>query len=268
MAGFGTAFTTFVDATRACLQAFQVAPNGFSNAILILGDDTAAGVGDTAANIGAIPGLARHLQYALFKEAKIKQTWHIYSCGVAGSTSNDWLPTRKRRLGQEASQGQTHFERVFAKEKYTAAQVVILLLGFQDGRSEAKGGKEISPEQTVGNISAICKVLLSMGKTVFLCPVPTYGDESVSDALLEQNMRRNEMIQEYIGHGDKDRLLFAGPQIDALNFEYRVPRYYDERDGQHFNAKGYEKFGKDFADVLVNRLVKIEFGKFSKHLGL
>nr|KAJ3407264.1 hypothetical protein HK105_003398 [Polyrhizophydium stewartii] len=164
---------------------------------------------------------------------------------------------------QNPSQPTTHFERTFANPKYAAASIVILLVGFNDSRV---AGRDDAPEQTVANIHAICKVLANMGKLVFVCPVPNAGDASVSDELLEKNMRRNEMIAGFLQQSDRD-LVVAGPNVDVLNFEYRVDRYY-AADQQHFCAAGYAKLAKDFVDVLVNPMVRLEFKKFSKKLGL
>eukprot|EP00842_Homolaphlyctis_polyrhiza_P006818 jgi/Hompol1/725/HPOL_005397-RA len=157
----------------------------------------------------------------------------------------------------------THFESVFSNPKYQDAHIIILLLGFNDSRLPSPG---ISPEQTVANIHAICKVLGNMQKTVFVCPIANAGDDTHADSeLLEQNMRRNEMILEYSTRGDKP-FVCAGPKIDVMNYEYRVDRYYAD-DKQHFNAKGYEKLAKDFVDLIVNRMVQQEFKQFSTALG-
>ncbi|KAL5039598.1 hypothetical protein RTP6_006739 [Batrachochytrium dendrobatidis] len=277
----GTRFIDFIEAAHACIRMFKAflysllavwvaygssamvhRGGNFDNTLIIIGDDFAAGVGDNP-NLGNIPGLARFLARELAKESRIKQTWSIFNCGVKGSTSFQWLPSSEQTASQKHP---THFERLFEKPKYARAQVVILLVGFNDSRSAMTTGVEISPEQTIGNIHSICKALQDMGKDVYVCPVANTGDSNVSDAVLEQNMRLNTMILEYTTRGDKEHV-FAGPNIDVMNFEYRVDRYYDE-DKMHFNAKGYEKFAKDFVDVIANRLVKIEFAKFSKVLGL
>ena len=264
----GNRITQFIEATRECWKGSQREfwlmlvvwiskgvgaavhrPGPFTNTIVIIGDDWAAGRGDTP-TIGSVPGLAGHLKTQLTNEFKVKQTWRIYNCGQNGSTSTDWLPTSEKQEPQ-----MTLFERVFSNSKYSDAQVVFLLVGSNDAL--------LSPEQTMANIHSICKVLSNMDKTIFVCPIANWGNDKHSDALIEANMRRNEMIVEYTSR--KSDHVFAGPRIDAMSYEYRVPRYYTA-DGQFFCHAGYQKLGKDFADVVVNRLVKIEFNKFMKAL--
>ena len=61
--------------------------------------------------------------------------------------------------------------------------------------------------------------------------------------------------------------IHAGPKIDALNYEYRNSKYY-YIDKQHFSSQGYLKLAQDFAEILATPMVKIEFQKFKKKLGL
>ncbi|KAH6583264.1 hypothetical protein BASA60_001536 [Batrachochytrium salamandrivorans] len=260
----GTRLAEFITATRACIRVIQALLYSYittyvaygsaatvhrggamDNTLLIIGDDFAAGVGDSA-TLGSVPGLARFLARELTKESKIKQTWSIFNCGIKDSTSADWLPLSEKDSSQTEP---TYFEKLFEKPKYAKAQVIILMVGFNDSRikSESTTQLEISPEQTMANIHGICKVLGNMGKDVFVCPVVNTGDSFVSDDLIEKNMRRNEMIFEYTCRGDKKHV-FAGPKIDVFNYEYRVDRYYAD-DKIHFSDK-------------------IEFSKFAKALGL
>jgi hypothetical protein len=59
--------------------------------------------------------------------------------------------------------------------------------------------QRISPDDTLSNVHAICKVLSNMGKMVVVCTVSTWGDaEAKNDALLELNMRRNDLLVDYL----------------------------------------------------------------------
>ncbi|KAJ1330149.1 hypothetical protein BSLG_009679 [Batrachochytrium salamandrivorans] len=230
----GTRLAEFITATRASTVHRGGA---MDNTLLIIGDDFAAGVGDSA-TLGSVPGLARFLARELTKESKIKQTWSIFNCGIKDSTSADWLPLSEKDSSQTEP---TYFEKLFEKPKYAKAQVIILMVGFNDSRikdfTRTDHGQHTWHLQSPGN----------MGKDVFVCPVVNTGDSFVSDDLIEKNMRRNEMIFEYTCRGDKKHV-FAGPKIDVFNYEYRVDRYYAD-DKIHFSDK-------------------IEFSKFAKALGL
>ncbi|KAJ2996106.1 hypothetical protein HDV02_000159 [Globomyces sp. JEL0801] len=158
----------------------------FNNKIVIIGDDIAAGVGDIDALLH-IKGIASPLALQLRKNTRIKQTWRIYSCGVVGSTSEEWLPTSEKKNDKT-----THFETVFNNPKYADAKIVIIFLGFNDERNGS-----LSADDTYENIVAISKVLTNMGKPVYICPVPTHADHLVSDELYGNNLRRNELLDLY-----------------------------------------------------------------------
>ncbi|KAJ1559560.1 hypothetical protein HK405_010171, partial [Cladochytrium tenue] len=110
---------------------------------------------------------------------------------------------------------------------------------------------------TVQNIVSVAIALRNMGKDVFVCPVPTRADlELLPENLVEDNMRRNEILETYLR--DNKMGIKAGPWIDGRSFEFKHESFY-YKDGVHFNKKGYDKIAKDFADMVVNCLVKKEF---------
>ncbi len=72
-------------------------------------------------------------------------------------------------------------------------EIIIIMLGFDDARAN------VSPEDTVTNISKIATVLTNMGKKVYVIDVPTHGDlDHLTDKQLNDNARRNEMIKTYL----------------------------------------------------------------------
>ncbi|TPX55324.1 hypothetical protein PhCBS80983_g05419 [Powellomyces hirtus] len=220
-----------------------------------LWDDTAFGYGDDL-QLGGVPGIAGQLRRALQSERyKLRQSWIIYNRGVCGTTSADWLPSSAKPTGSR----KTNFEKVFDDPLYADADVVILVVGFNDGRVSP----EILPEDTVTNISATCRVLRNMGKDVWVCTVPTNGDEAKGDHFLEMNMRRNEILTGWL-ENNKDGISI-GPRLDTLHSEFRHKSFFHS-DNEHFSAKGYRKIAKDFADMLPSSLIKREFAKFQKDL--
>jgi lysophospholipase L1-like esterase len=233
----------------------------FRNTLVILGDDIAYGIGDTK-NIFQVPGLASKLKTILEKTPNIKQTWDIYNCGVPNSTSRDWLPSSEKKTAD-----MTLFERVFQVKKYQDAKIVILMVGYNDGRNASI----IKPHETLDNIASICKVLLNMGKEVYVCPILNHADHKLGD-LYGDNLERNELIISYCSNESRFfRLtrsnLHLGPLIHNLNYEYKGDFLYTP-DGQFLNARGYLKFGKDFAELLTNHMVKMEFKQFKERLGM
>ncbi|KAJ3146632.1 hypothetical protein HDU89_006103 [Geranomyces variabilis] len=225
----------------------------YRNQIVVIGDDTAFGYGD-GLQLGGSPGIAGQLRRALQSERyKLRQSWVIYNRGIFGTTSADWRPS-------EPGAAKTKFEAVFDDPLYETAEIVILLVGFNDGRVKP----EILPEDSVANISATCRALRKLGKEVWVLTVPTNGDEKKGDHFLDMNVRRNEILVNWL-ETCNDEGIKAGPRLDTLHSEYRHKAFYTT-DGEHFSAKGYRKIAKDLADLMPSSLIKKEFAKMSKDL--
>jgi hypothetical protein len=107
-----------------------------------------------------------------------------------------------------------------------------------------------------------------MGKKVFICPVPTYQDHLYN--IYDKNIELNDLIINHVELckkvSDNQRMLFMGPLIHSLNYEYKGAFLYTD-DG-HFCKRGYAKMAKDFGELLINIMVKIEFEKFKQKLGM
>ncbi|KAJ3017598.1 hypothetical protein HKX48_003463 [Thoreauomyces humboldtii] len=222
------------------------------NKIVVIGDDTAFGYGDTL-EMGGVPGITGQLRRALLVERyKLRQSWVIYNCGVCGTTSADWLPK-----SINPGINKTHFQKVFDDVLYAEADVVVLLVGSYDGRAG------LTPDETLSNIQETCQTLREQGKDVWVCTIPTNGDVGKPDSVIAANLTRNERLVEWLE--TKPDGINAGPCLDAAHSEYRHKSFYTP-DGQHFSAKGYRKIAKDLADLLPPSLIKREFARFSKHL--
>ncbi|KAJ3049947.1 hypothetical protein HK097_009073 [Rhizophlyctis rosea] len=183
---------------------------------------------------------------------------------VCGELRSSWVNINRL---SSTTRAKTHFDKVFAEPRHAQADIVILLVGFNDGRQRRY--PEITPEQTVQNISSTARVLRNMGKEVWIFPIATHGDEDYlhpdyGDRFYEANVRRNELLLDWLSN-TKDPEIRTGPLIYAFNFEYRHPSLW-YHDGEHFSSKGYKKVAKDLFDELAPSLVKREFAKFSKQL--
>ncbi|KAI9336028.1 hypothetical protein DFJ73DRAFT_629288, partial [Zopfochytrium polystomum] len=233
------------------------------------GDDFAYGFGDLA-GLGFSPGLGRHLCKQLRNEKRLKHCWQIYNKGVSRSLSSDWyfifgfLGPFIHTSSQPRPDSKNYFEQWFLKSRAHDAEVVIIILGFSDVRARYFGRNPISAEETVQNIVGLARVLRNLGKDVWVCPVSCWGDEKavVEDSLVEENKRRNEILELYLEgwaqRGQNKDGVQAGPWIDGRKFDFKHDGFY-YFDGVHFNTKGYEKLAKDFVDILLTSLIKREF---------
>ncbi|KAJ3110686.1 hypothetical protein HDU96_006366 [Phlyctochytrium bullatum] len=224
--------------------------------ILVLGDDFAFGVGDST-NLSVSSGLTQHLISLIRSARTIKHQWRTLNRGVIGSTTADWLPT-------EFAQGRPTLLD-WALKRNEDAEIVIVMLGFNDCRAQALGRPDpIPPATTARNLEILCTHLRALNKHVFLCPINTFADKSVlSDDLAASNVERNRLLREFVGDGGVVRL---GPNTDGVGYEFRLREFYAE-DGVHFSRKGYVKLAKDFWDDLAPLLVKCEFEVIKRKLG-
>ncbi|KAI8618528.1 SGNH hydrolase-type esterase domain-containing protein [Chytriomyces sp. MP71] len=237
----------------------------FVHKLVIIGDDFAYGCGDTQ-RVASMPGLAKHLASRMRKEAKVKHAWEVFNLGVIGSTSADWLP--RSELDDRSASGSTgHFERVFSSKRTESAEVVVVMVGFNDARAQQLGRKSpISAAETIDNIRAIVRVLRNLGKDVWVCTICNNGDKKqLSRTQAAENIVRNDGIVGFLK--DKQDGVFAGPRLDVESYEFRAVEFFLE-DGVYFTAKGYAKLSKDFGDLILTSLVKREFNSMKELLGL
>ncbi|TPX72860.1 hypothetical protein SpCBS45565_g00239 [Spizellomyces sp. 'palustris'] len=235
--------------------------SNYKNKIAIIGDDFAFGYGDFVTSAG-VPGLAGHLK----REAPQRIGEDLHPTVVAFIFVRKVLIlldgyTRLPKSAKDANSPKTQFEKVFDNPTYADADAVVLLVGFNDSRSRST----LSAEDTVHNISATCRVLRNMGKDVWVCSIPNNGEETRGDAALEESLRRNEILLGWLENNKED--IRSGPRIDVMHYEYRHKSFWYV-DQDHLSTKGYRKLAKDLADLMGNALVKREFARFRKDLGM
>lgn len=87
-----------------------------------------------------------------------------------------------------------YFDKTFASDLFSAADIVIVMLGYDDSRLN------VSPQDTADHIQKISTVLTNMNKLVILFNVPTFGDlkNPQGEALRALNMTRNELLNSFI----------------------------------------------------------------------
>ncbi|KAI8906956.1 hypothetical protein EDD86DRAFT_248526 [Gorgonomyces haynaldii] len=90
----------------------------------------------------------------------------------------------------------------------------------------------LAAQDTLDYVHMICQELEKRGTTVILCPV-------------------------------SHKTIIGGPQMHELNYEYRGDFLYN---GDYFSARGYKKLASDLADLLENRMVKMEFNSLKNLL--
>ncbi|KAJ3007242.1 UNVERIFIED_CONTAM: hypothetical protein HDU68_003620, partial [Siphonaria sp. JEL0065] len=246
------ALIVWINQTFFCSSPFCSSRYGkFSHQLVVIGDDFAYGYGDSNHRLGSPPGLAKHLCNKIMKERKVKHVWELFNQGIVGSTSRDWLPRSELKDGAK-SKGL--FDKVFSNKRMEKAEVVIVMVGCNDARTTTD---PISPEETVQNITSICRVLRNLGKDVYLCTICTYGDKKTLSAnQVEGNLARNEGILAFLK--DNKEGVIAGPRLDAESYEFRSPEFFHP-DGIHMSHKAYLKLSKDFSDMMVTNLIKREF---------
>ncbi|KAJ3304785.1 hypothetical protein HDV03_002326 [Kappamyces sp. JEL0829] len=240
-------------------------PN-FSNDMIVLGDSVAWGTGDDRTLLSPW-GVARYFTKRLAFNRSIKQTWSVWVFGRDGALSRDWLPASAKRDGQ----GKTLFERLVQRPVAASAKIVLVFIGFDDARFAAGCSQDragVSAAETVANLRATTQVLVNMGKRVYICPVPNHSDHLVGPDTYGENMERNDGIKALVkSFQDLDHPVFLGPDCSNVNYEYKG-EFLRSSDKQHFGARGYDKLARDFEELLVNEMIKIEFAKFKVHLGL
>ncbi|KAI9351497.1 SGNH hydrolase-type esterase domain-containing protein [Obelidium mucronatum] len=252
------ALLTWLNQTFFCSTPFCSSRYGkFVHQLVVIGDDFAYGSGDVQ-RLGSPPGLAKHLCNKIMKERKVKHVWEFFNCGIVGSTSRDWLP-RSQLTKDAVSKG--YFDKVFSNKRTEKAEIVIIMVGFNDARTN----ESISPEETIQNITSICRVLRNLGKDVYLCTICTYGDaKHLSASHIEGNLRRNEGILSFLK--DNKEGVIPGPRLDAESYEFKSNEFFHS-DGIHMSHKAYVKLSKDVSDMLITNLIKREFDVMKSLLG-
>ncbi|KAJ3403992.1 hypothetical protein CcCBS67573_g01317 [Chytriomyces confervae] len=255
--------TAYLNQTLFCDSPLVTSRYGkFVHKIVVIGDDFAYGVGDTT-RLGMIPGVAHHLHSKFKKEVKLKHAWELFNQGRINSTSYDWLP--RSELNQ-SSDSKGYFDKVFSSKRMEFAEVVIVMIGFNDARAVNLGRKPISAAETVQNVKSICKVLRNLGKDVWVCTPCTNGDKAnLSPAQCEENLERVDGIAAYLTANEDG--VAMGPRLDANSYEFKSRDFYSQ-DGVYFTKKAYIKLSKDFNDMMLTSLIKREFESMKALLGL
>ncbi|KAG0308035.1 hypothetical protein BGZ98_009168 [Dissophora globulifera] len=234
----------------------------YNHSIVILGDDHALGVGDYS-TITSGSGLAHKLGKELAKESSIRQSWQIFNRGEFKASTEDWLhpADSKQKVKPEL------LTKLFQDPKYLSAEIVIVMLGSYDALHK---NPSLTPQDTLRNLELICQAMKRTGKeskSIYLCTIPTTGDDIYLTAEQKaDNLTRNTLIEGYVNKNNDGVL--PGLQIDlASNFEMKRSNLY-WKDDRHFSDIGYRKMAKDWVPMIRPDMVKREFSLFRSDLGL
>ncbi|KAJ3197187.1 hypothetical protein HK101_005466 [Irineochytrium annulatum] len=232
----------------------------FDHGLVVIGDDFACGFGDIT-NLGSPGGLPLHLVRKLRQDKTLKHGWLIYNRGVMGSTTADWVPKSKR--AEDGAGGAGLFEKTFDAKLVARCEIVVVMLGFWDGRSTKP---LISPERTVDNLQSICTVLRDMGKDVWVLPFSMWSDDRLlSPEQVEANKTRSQLVTDYLKTNSIGAKM--GPDTSGLSYEFKSKDFYYDK-GPYFATTGYKKLAKDVHDLIGTTLVQKEFASMKKALGL
>ncbi|KAG0324147.1 hypothetical protein BGZ99_002155 [Dissophora globulifera] len=208
-------------------------------------------------------GLAHKLGKELAKESSIRQSWQIFNRGEFKASTEDWLhpADSKQKVKPEL------LTKLFQDPKYLSAEIVIVMLGSYDALHK---NPSLTPQDTLRNLELICQAMKRTGKenkSIYLCTIPTTGDDIYLTAEQKaDNLTRNTLIEGYVKKNNDGVL--PGLQIDlASNFEMKRSNLY-WKDDRHFSDIGYRKMAKDWVPMIRPDMVKREFSLFRADLGL
>ncbi|PVU88399.1 hypothetical protein BB559_005581 [Furculomyces boomerangus] len=221
----------------------------YQHKIVVIGDQFGVGCGDSLLSNG-FTGLCNHLWKLINKSEVLRQNWVMFNCAEFESRSEDWLPGSEKML----------FEGVFENRKFSNCEIVIIMLGVQDGSLFFMGERTQSPDKTAGNIVKIAEALEKMGKTVCVSYVPNPDSwEMKQHNNISQSYEHstNQYIEKLLGK-EKRKSLILGPHCDISNYEYFRSDFYDP-ERPMFNKKGYGFLCSEFFEILRPTLVRTEF---------
>eukprot|EP00741_Cyanophora_paradoxa_P019233 tig00000215_g18569.t1 len=212
--------------------------------IVIIGDGLAMGHGDTL-SFGEPVGVARYLKAMIQADSRIKQRFQVVNKGRVGTTSKDWLPNRAERPRL--------LEETLDSKHCRDAEVVLVMLGAEDSCKDYA-----EADQTVENIKAVARAVRARGFECFVA-VPPVGKEP-TDAL----KARAQRVAEYCCKNDDGAML--GADLSGHKFT-NYANVWSWIRPMFFSRQGYVKASDQWADVIVNTLVAVQWKTWKRMVG-
>lgn len=216
---------------------------GAVRTVLLLGDATAAGLGDQPGR----RGLVAHLSALFRKQAadvKLRLHWHVVTAGEYGAHAQTWMPNTEGRL-----------ER--ALQRFPRADVVVLLFGMQD---------DLSNGANAPAVTAIITTAITVARKGMQVVVPLLPDLSHHGRDRAAVRQANDTITEALRDVDvtPGRVVVAGDlgKVAALGMDVlRVEKY-----GFTWNPRGYRVLAGELFEEIAAAARRSEWATFKRVL--
>eukprot|EP00758_Cryptobia_borreli_P003094 Tbor_TRINITY_DN3522_c0_g1::TRINITY_DN3522_c0_g1_i2::g.2933::m.2933 len=257
--------------------------------IVIIGDDTAIGVGDWV-TFGQEPGIQGRLNKIINKDVMSRiigrgTLWSCFTYGKSGSTSGDWIPvsvvlptqtTESETNGSVSSEkkltsGVSLFDKAFnpCTGVHRDADIVVLIIGSKD---------RVTTTETVENIRKIALELLRLNKAVMLTTIPlpafVLSNTEVMTRFRARTLALQNVFNEIQARDSPDGSFIkfsceieqgsSQPIAISSLAENLSNNLFYRFNGMVFNGKGYSKAAEVIYDNLVPMMRAIDGNKESR----
>lgn len=218
-----------------------------SRFVLLIGDGTAEGFGDSLGRTGLTSALKLRLRERR-NEHNLKFPWRVVTAGRLYSTSEDWLPGTKL------------FRQTFEKGLFRDATIVVVTLGMHDDLSAGASAPAIT------NIIRIVDSLLDMDKAVIVPLLPTFHfrHSPLFTSAIEAGRALRDALQNLSNHRKDVKLSFEADmaKVCALGTD----AFTMEEGFTTLNARGYRLFSADLIDDVILVAKKVEWSHWRHQL--
>lgn len=228
-----------------------------AEAILIIGDGIAEGVGDSVAHCG----LASRLNRLLVRHRTdfgLNFSWHALTAGRLYSKSKDWLPVCDNQDGCTA-QWRSLFRDTFLTGPFRSSKVVIILLGNHDEIDEA--------ESTVSNIVLIADAIVKLDKEVLVCSIPIFHNAQSAEARMghARNAALGEALAGLSRHSSTDGSVTYGVDLQKI-LARGGEVMYSESGFSTLNNFGYRALAREILDEVAPVAKRVEWRHWKARL--
>ncbi|CAN8067556.1 unnamed protein product [Agarophyton chilense] len=218
--------------------------------ILLLGDGTAEGIGDSFGNTGLCSRVAQLIRKER-DQSGLRMVWSVLTCGRIFSTARDWKAS--------SQQGTTLLHRVVKKRLFADASVVVLLFGMHD---------DLSDEQVPRDIADIARAVALLGKHVVVAGLPNFY--SHKDERYGMVRRANEQLKRLVAQVSEE-LKASGVsvscEVDTMKTTAMGAHTTTQQNAFFtLNGNGYRFFARDVYEQLVFAAKRVEWAHWKGRL--
>lgn len=253
--------------------------NSFTRKIVVVGDDTALGLGDWV-TVLSYPGIHRRLNDRINHDVMKRLVgrgvfWNAFDGGKSGSTTADWIPDRDMTTTHPNSQQaklrrkwkligtRNIFDSLFDPNvgQHRNADIVVVCLGKYDTV------KKIDVVETQKNLRIIVSQLVKRNKYVIVCTVPPFpvlfqstsreSQQADCPTARSQWRARNQAIMDLVPSIRQELPRECQDMVHAADVCKGLPPDVYRFDGAFLAGKGYDHVANSILEVLtpVMRLV-------------